>query len=277
MCGSSLKRLQASNCQTAITDNSLKALAAVEDLGIEFLDISYNKLVTDEGLKFFEGKSLPLVHLIISGLGADVTSVGLAFLIQSANKTLRHLEAALMRQEGLRTPEAEWGKAIGTCFELEYLDVSGCRAIDDGFFHQMHQAEKQMEDGSMQKPGLINLRTVNVNFLVLINPGSVHSLMRASKDIENLEIAGCELFQEYDIEKILTDGKALEYINFNHIPVVNAALFEQLKEKRPDLLVRQYRHNLVDPKDNMLRVPLRIAGAKKAKKKKGKGKGKKKK
>lgn len=124
---------------------------------------------------------------------------------------------------------------------------------------------------------MTNLRSVNVNYIVQMNPGSVHNLLRTSKELENLEIAGCELFQEYDLEKVLTDGKRLEYINFNHIPSVTAAFFEQLKEKRPDILVRQYKHNLVDPKDNMLRVPLRIAGTKKGKKKGKKGKGKKKK
>lgn len=41
----------------------------VENLKLEFLDISYNKLLTDDGLKSFEGKSYPLTHLICSGLG----------------------------------------------------------------------------------------------------------------------------------------------------------------------------------------------------------------
>ena len=55
---------------------------------------------------------------------------------------------------------------------------------------------------------------------------------------------------------------------------MTAPFFDQLKELRPEIQIRQYQHNLVDPKDNMLRVPLRIAGKepKKAKKKKGKKK-----
>jgi hypothetical protein len=140
----------------------------------------------------------------------------------------------------------------------------------------MGQVDKQLEDGTWQKTGLTKLRTVNANMVVLMNPGSVHNIVRAAKDLETLEVAGCELFQEYDLEKILTDAKRLEFINFNHIAAVTAAFFEQMKEKRPDILVRQYRHNLVNPDDNMLRVPLRIAGMKKKKKKGGK-KGKKKK
>jgi hypothetical protein len=78
--------------------------------------------------------------LIVSGLSEQATSVGLSFLIKSAAKSLKHLEAALMRHEGLKDPM--YGLAVGHCFELEYLDISGCRAMDDGFFFQMGQADK---------------------------------------------------------------------------------------------------------------------------------------
>jgi hypothetical protein len=43
---------------------------------------------------------------------------------------------------------------------------------------------------------------------------------------------------ENDVEKILADGKKLEYINFNHIPAVTAPIFDVLKEKRPDIFIR---------------------------------------
>lgn len=112
----------------------------VENLKLEFLDISYNKLITDEGLKSFEGKTYPLSHLIITGLGDGATGAGLVFLLKAVAKTLIHLEMALMRHEGLKEPTL--GLAVGGCFELEYLDISGNRAIDDGWFYQMTQAEK---------------------------------------------------------------------------------------------------------------------------------------
>lgn len=71
-------------------------------------------------------------------------------------------------------------------------------------------------------------------------------------------------------------GKSLEYVDINHIPIVTAAFFETLKTAAPDVKIRQYKTNLVDPKDNGLRIPLRLIGAAK-KKKKGKKGGKKKK
>ena len=51
---------------------------------------------------------------------------------------------------------------------------------------------------------------------------------------------------------------------------------EQLKLIKPDLLIRKYYYNTVDPKDNGLRVPRRIIDKKKKKKKKKGGKKKKK-
>jgi hypothetical protein len=63
------------------------------------------------------------------------------------------------------------------------------------------------------------------------------------------------------------------FIDINHIPVVNPALYELLKNIRPDIMVKRYQFNDIDVKDNMLRVPLRIVS--KDKKKKGKKKKKK--
>jgi hypothetical protein len=59
-CGETLKELVASNCQDAITDNTLKALTEIKDEEEEapvrilsLLDISFCKRVTDDGLAHF--------------------------------------------------------------------------------------------------------------------------------------------------------------------------------------------------------------------------------
>ena len=74
----------------------------------------------------------------------------------------------------------------------------------------------------------------------------------------------------------MLNGKNLEYVDFNHIEIVTPAYFDELKEMRPNIKIRQFDVNTVDIKDNMLRVPLPIKSEGKKKKKKGK-KGKKKK
>ena len=65
----------------------------------------------------------------------------------------------------------------------------------------------------------------------------------------------------------------MTYVDINHIPVVTPALYEILKGLRPELMVRRYQYNDIDPKDTGLRVPLRLN--KTGKKKKGKKKKKK--
>jgi hypothetical protein len=84
---------------------------------------------------------------------------------------------------------------------------------------------------------------------------------------------GCENFTEYGVETIFKNFKNLNFIDINHIAVVTPAFYEILKNHRPDIMVKRYQFADVDPKDNMLRVPLRIAekggkGKKKKKKKK---------
>ena len=66
-CGAGIRRLQASNCQGALTDETITKLAEKAEQ-LEFLDISYAKMVTDAGLKAFEGKVLPIEHLCVNGL-----------------------------------------------------------------------------------------------------------------------------------------------------------------------------------------------------------------
>lgn len=111
-CGKILKRFEASNCQTAITDESVKALANLENTTLSYLDIGYAKLVTDEGLNAFEGKTFPLTHLNISGL-TSASSLGLYHPIYAARKTLKFLNCSLHDQEEAKNPE--FSKAIGHC------------------------------------------------------------------------------------------------------------------------------------------------------------------
>lgn len=149
-CGENLTKLQASNCQLAITDGILGKLTETSSK-LRILDISYCKLVTDDGLKAFENKSLPIEILCMTGLGNAVTGLGLSYPITACKDSLRTFEAALMRSEALKLPD--WGKALGACLGLESLDVSGCRALTDDFFMQMCNFEIKNKDNTVTKPG----------------------------------------------------------------------------------------------------------------------------
>lgn len=91
--------------------------------------------------------------------------------------------------------------------------------------------------------------------------------------MEHLEITGCEKITEFGLDNIFKNHQSLEFVDLNMIPAITPALMEQLKAYRPDILFRRYMQADIDPKDNMLRVPWRIAekaGAKGGKKKKKK-------
>lgn len=103
------------------------------------LDISYNKLVSDEGFAAFNGKKLPIQTLQVTSLGDLVSGKGLAFIIDTCQATLRHYSAANMRQDYLKAPE--YGVALGKCFKLESLDVAGCRGLGDDFLQKITSGE----------------------------------------------------------------------------------------------------------------------------------------
>lgn len=140
----SLQRLSASNCIDAITDKSVEKLANIESVDLQFLDISYAKLLTDEGLNHFKGKTFPLTHLCVNGL-TQVTGMGLFHPIMAGKDSLLVYQGALMDQEDLKI--AEFGKALGVCFNLESLDVGGCKHITDEFFNHLTSGSFTNEEG----------------------------------------------------------------------------------------------------------------------------------
>lgn len=94
-CGDVLKELKASNCQLAINTETMTAIANLPGQKLELLDVSYNKLLTDEGLAPFEGKTLPLTHLSFNGC-TGITGKGLYHPIYAGRNSLLIYEGALM-------------------------------------------------------------------------------------------------------------------------------------------------------------------------------------
>lgn len=70
----------------------------------------------------------------------------------------------------------DWGKPMGECFKIQSIDLSGCRAIGDDFFNHLMNGE-QVLDGIKTKPGLPELHTLKVNFLIRIMDGSVQKVL----------------------------------------------------------------------------------------------------
>jgi hypothetical protein len=130
-------------------------------------------MVTDEGLNAFEGKSFPIKQLCFNGC-TGVTGKGLYHPIWAAQKELRIYEGAYMDQEEMKV--SDFGKALGFCFKLESIDVGGCSAMTDDFFNHLGNGEME-SDGIKTKPGLLELISIKVNFLVKIMDGSIQKIL----------------------------------------------------------------------------------------------------
>ena len=128
-----------------------------------------------------------------------------------------------MDQEDMKIPD--FGKSMGECFKIQSIDLTGSRAIGDDFFNNLMNGE-QVLDGIKTKPGLPELHTLKVNFLIRIMDGSVQKVLQGAPKIENLEMPGCENMTEYGIDSIFKNFRTLTFIDINHIPVVTPAFWE---------------------------------------------------
>ena len=221
-----LERFSASGCTDAITDKSVTTLANLENEKLHFLDISYAKALTDEGLMAFKDKKFPLTHLCVNGLSL-VTAAGLQWPVLAGKETLQCYSGAFMDQEELKTC-GDLGKALGQCFELEILDLGGCKHITDDFFNHLVQGSYVTEAGETKRPGLAHLQTAKLNYLENICDGSVSKVCQTSPVLEQLELTHCKNLTEYGIESIFKTYKGLQFIDINHIPVVTPAFYEIL-------------------------------------------------
>jgi len=99
--------------------------------------------------------------------------------------------------------------------------------------------------------------------------------MATSGQVAHLELTRCQSFTDHDILDLCNkNSKSLQFLDLNYIPDLKWAFFDELREKYPNILIRRFKHQDTDKKDNGLRVPRRIV---EKKKKKGKKKGGKKK
>ena len=115
-----------------------------------------------------------------------------------------------------------------------------------------------------------------MNGLVKVSDHPLLKLVASSLVIEHLELTKCDALTEYSIDMIMRNTPTLKFLDINHIPALTNPILDQLRQVRPDLLMKRFQHQVVDPKDNGLRVPWKIVDKKKKKKKKKGGKKKKK-
>ena len=234
-----------------------------------FLDISYATQVTDDGLCNFKGQTLPITKLFVNGLTA-ITAIGLTDLVASCVDTLKVLEAGLMEQL-----TGQFCHPLSHAFGLEELDLTGDSNVSDEFLAQLSKGEIKGPDNKPQIVGLQTLRILKLSGLVKLSDHSLQKLCSTSTVMEHLEITKCEGITDYSLSQIIKETTTLKFIDLNSITAVTPQILEQLKLIKPDILIRRFLYQVVDPKDNELRVPRRVVDKKKKKKKKKGGKKKK--
>ena len=190
-----IEELQLAGCIHAVDNTSIRLIAGLQH--ITFLDISYTKLVTDHGLVHFGDKKLPLTTLALNSV-TSISSVGLSVLIMSCSSTLLHLEAAYNDQD---TMKSDLFLKLGQCWNLEVLDVSGCRHLDDSAINNLLKAEQPSKEEGQPSlhPGLKYLNTVR---MINLNIGdySLMNLAKVSPNLEQVEIASCQKITDFGLK-----------------------------------------------------------------------------
>ena len=174
--------------------------------------------------------------------------------------------------------QAHFANALGRCYNLEYLDLSGNNSVDDSMVMQMQRNLIQKEDENDNRPyykGLNYLHTAKIGGVQISNM-NLSNLIKVAPNIEHLELTKCTNLTDQGILDLLrVHGKTLKFLDINYIPDLKWPFFDEVRNNYPDLLLRRFQNYETDKKDTGLRVPSRLI--EKKKKKKGKKGGKKKK
>ena len=262
----SLAEIQLSGCTGAVDDKVLSLVAGLEKT-LTFLDISYCKQVTDAGLPHFADKKYPLETLVINGV-TGISGAALNIWLKSFSATLAEFEASLMDQE---TFTHHYFESLGQCWNLELIDLTGSRAINDECGKLITAGEITYEKQTF-KPGLQYMKTLKICGAELTDITLIQ-ITKIMPELEHLELTKCEKLTEFSLNSCLETNKNLTFMDLNGIPVVTYAYMHELSTKYPSLRLKRHKYQEQDfKKDNMLRVPRKIIQKKKAKGKKKKKK-----
>ena len=164
---------------------------------LNFLDISYCKQVTDEGLLHFKDKTYPLDSLVINGVNG-ISGPGVKQWILSFTDTLLDFEAAINDQESFNSCFFE---SLGHCYNLETLDVSGSHGIEDDGGRQITSATVTVGNESV-KPGLQYMHTLKISGSS-IGDATLPLIIKTMPNLEHVELCKCEQVGEFGIQQLI--------------------------------------------------------------------------
>jgi hypothetical protein len=129
----------------------------IAHLKLTFIDVSYSTKLTDKALQHLQNITMPLNSIIINDC-LHITSVGLLYLIQCCHSTLLEIECANSTKAG-----NDVLKLLGTCWNLESVDLTGCSGFDDAGFNSLAKGEAFLRVGLPPvNPGLVKLTSLKL-------------------------------------------------------------------------------------------------------------------
>lgn len=115
-------------------------------------------------------------------------------------------------------------------------------------------------------PGLIKLLTMKAGFTKMTDYG-LQCLCKACPNLHHLELNRNDL-TDAALKLFAKECPNLKFLDLTNVAGVSLSVLDEIKQKKPELLLRQFAKDKFDPKDNGLRVPRRVIEKEKKKKKK---------
>lgn len=140
------------------------------------------------------------------------------------SRTLQDVEMANLDQDTFKSDVAN---SLSKCWNLEFLDISGCRHVDDQFFTIMQKGEI-MVDKKPVAPGLSKLITVKLSYTGIQDMG-VMTLVKIAPNIEHLELNRLDGLQEFTLKLCFKDLPKLRFWDLNGVTGVTYQMLDEFK------------------------------------------------
>lgn len=95
------------------------------------------------------------------------------------------------------------------------------------------------------------------------------NLTKVAPNLEQVEIASCKSISDFGLKQLVSNLPNLKFLDLSGLKAADYKFLDELKDTKPDLLMRKLQITDWDKKDCGLRVPRRVIKKEKKKKKKG--------
>jgi hypothetical protein len=116
---------------------------------------------------------------------------------------------------------------LGKCWNLEFLDITGCRQLDDQAFVTAQKCEATLQ-GKQVQPGLNNLTTAKIAYTGMTDFGVV-TLAKIAPNIEHFETNRLDQLTEYSLKYCFKELPKLKFWDLNGVTAVTYQMLDEFK------------------------------------------------